>query len=277
MTAKVRRGFTRRFCGGFSLMEMLVVISTVSVMMAVLMPALVVARSHARAVVCRSNLRQLVLANMEYTNDNDGFCVPAASDMYPGGKNLRRWHGVRDNKNEPFDPRRGLFVDYLGDGQVKECPTRVEFTKDQPGHINFELGCGGYGYNMQYIGSRLSFAGMERSRRYEETARLAEVKRPRETLMFADCAMARSEGQYIEYSFAEPVHPIINGEVKEHIFLSPSIHFRHRDLANVGWADGHIEPRKMAGMDENNVWNVNSARMSIGWFEPVDNAPFDLQ
>ncbi|MGA2172086.1 MAG: prepilin-type N-terminal cleavage/methylation domain-containing protein [Sedimentisphaerales bacterium] len=273
MTRKARRGF--------SLVEMLVVVSTVSVVMAVLMPALVVARSYARAIVCRSNARQLVLANLEYANDNDGFCVPAADDLwlplqgtFEGG--YHRWHGRRTRPDEPFDPKKGPLADYLGDGKVKGCPARVEFTKDQAGPTNFEAGCGGYGYNMVYIGSRLSLPGMDFKKQYEETARLAEIKRPGATLMFADCAMAQSEWQYIEYSFAEPPYFLINGEVYTEMFASPSIHFRHRGSANIGWADGHIEPRPMAKTDGDNVYDVVSANMNLGWFGPVDNTPFEL-
>ena len=253
------------------------VVSTVSLVIAVSMPALVTARSQAKAVVCRSNLRQLLLANIEYSNDNDGFCVPGAEDIWKSNGGSKRWHGQRDSANEAFDPLRGPFAEYMDDGKVKECPENTDFAKGGLWADNFEQGCGGYGYNLTYIGGRLWSVNLDMERKYAETARLVEIRRPRETLMFADCAMSVKHGVYIEYSFAEPVHPIINGKVKEHIFLSPSIHFRHRDLANIGWADGHIGPKPMANMDGSNVWNVNSAKMNLGWFEPVDNTPFDLQ
>ena len=266
---------------GFSLMEVLVVTATVSLVMAVTMPAITAARSQARAIVCRSNLRQLVLANMGYTNDNDGFCVPAAEDfwvtvgMLQGG--YCRWHGKRTGPDEPFDPLKGPLVGYLSDGQVKECPARVEFIKDQPGNVNFELGCGGYGYNMVYIGSRMSVPGLGYKRKYAETARAEMIRKPEETLMFADCAMAVANGRYIEYSFAEPPYFLINGMVHEDMLSSPSIHFRHRGLANVGWSDGHIESRPMANMDVDNIYGVASASMNLGWFEPVNNTLFDLE
>jgi prepilin-type processing-associated H-X9-DG protein/prepilin-type N-terminal cleavage/methylation domain-containing protein len=266
---------------GFSLVEVLVVISTVSALMAISMPALISARSYARGVVCRSNLRQLVLANMGYSNENDGFYVPAASDLwkYDGGYN--RWHGVRENANEPFDPRKGPLVDYLGDGKAKECPRMVNFVKGGNWAENFEQGCGGYGYNMTYIGSRLWCSGITTPAAlkdaYARTTNVVEVCRPYETLMFADCAISRAAGQYIEYSFAEPPYFVISGKPYTKAYASPSIHFRHLGKANICWADGHIEPRPMAQMDVNNVWNVASASMDLGWFEPVDNTLFDLE
>ena len=272
----------KSFLGGFSLVEVLVVVSTVSVVMAVSMPALTMARSHARAIVCRSNLRQLVLANLGYSNDNDGFCVPAAEDYWlsvgfmQGG--LHRWHGVRDSSDAPFDPMKGPLGDYLGDGKVKECPARVEFIKNQPGFINFELGCGGYGYNMAYIGSRRARpCPMEPKQRYAETPRMAEIRRPDTTLMFADTAFYQEGTYLIEYSFAEPPFTVTGGKVYEGFYTTPSIHFRHRNMANVGWADGHIEPKPMANMEGKEGYDPDSAKMNIGWFEPVDNTLFDLQ
>jgi len=262
---------------GFSLVEMLVVISTVSVVMAISMPAFVSARGYARSVVCRSNLRQLVLANTGYSNDEDGFCVPAASDLWKDKGGYHRWHGVRENANEPFDPLKSPLADYFGDGQIKECPKRVYFVKGRDWAKNFEQGCGGYGYNMTYIGGRLWQENIDFKDRYSQTARMAEIRRPYETVMFADCAMSLGDGQYIEYSFAEPPYFVINGKIFTDMYASPSIHFRHLGRANIGWADGHVEARKMAQLDAKNVWNVVSANMDLGWFEPVDNTLFDLE
>lgn len=48
---------------GFTLIELLVVISIISLLIALLLPSLSAARDSSRAVVCRSNMRQLVLAD----------------------------------------------------------------------------------------------------------------------------------------------------------------------------------------------------------------------
>jgi prepilin-type processing-associated H-X9-DG protein len=60
-------------------------------------------------------------------------------------------------------------------------------------------------------------------------------------------------------------------------YMSPTLHFRHQGRANIGWADGHIESRPMASIEQSNVYGVNSAAMSLGWFDPVDNSLFDLR
>jgi prepilin-type processing-associated H-X9-DG protein/prepilin-type N-terminal cleavage/methylation domain-containing protein len=271
---------------GFSLVEVMVVVSTVSVVMAVTMPAMNTARSRARAIVCRSNLRQLVLANIGYSNDHDGYYVPAAEDLWQllpgtleGGYN--RWHGKRTGPDEPFDPLKGPLVGYLADGKVKKCPERVEFSKSQDGMINFESGCGGYGYNMQYLGSRLwcsgitTYAAMKSA--YARTTSDMEVRRTDTTMMFCDTAFYQNDKDLIEYSFAEPPHDVINGQPNTIFFMVPSIHFRHYGSANVGWVDGHVEAKPMANMEGKNGYDPASAKMNIGWFEPVDNTLFDLE
>jgi prepilin-type N-terminal cleavage/methylation domain-containing protein/prepilin-type processing-associated H-X9-DG protein len=264
----------------FTLIELLVVISAIALLMAILMPALGAARSGSRALACKSNLRQLVIANIGYTTENDGFYVPAASDMWDNA-GLHRWHGVRDALDEPFDPLRGPLTGYLGDGRVKECPLIVDFVRGQDWNTNFEAGCGGYGYNMTYIGSRLSqnAAGSAQAWKdsYEMTARMTEVAAPAQTLMFADTAMANDQKTLIEYSFAEPPFTVYNGRPVTEFYMSPSIHFLHRAHANVGWVDGHIEQQRPACFGDKNAYGVNSAEMNLGWFEPVNNTLFDLQ
>lgn len=142
-------------------------------------------------------------------------------------------------------------------------------------------GCGGYGYNMTYIGSRLWKNGIKSTEAwreaYERTTRTTEVGRPVETVMFADTAMSNDGRSLIEYSFAEPPFTVHEGRPVTSFYMSPSIHFRHKEKANVGWADGHLEQREMAKFDNKNAYGVDSTRLKLGWFEPIDNTPFDLE
>jgi len=260
----------------FTLIEILVVIFIIGLLMGLMMPALTTARSRARSIICSFNIKQLAMANIGYANENNGFFVPAASDLWKGAGGYHRWHGVRDNQDEPFDPLRGPLVGYLSEGKVKECPARVNFAKGGSWSENFEQGCGGYGYNMTYIGGRLWQSALSFKERYSCTAQITEISKPSETLMFADCAMSIEGGSYIEYSFAEPPFFIIKGKIFPDMYASPSIHFRHDKRANVGWADGHTDSHRIAIPAGTNVYGVNSAAMNLGWFEPIDNTLFDL-
>lgn len=263
----------------FTLVELLVVISVIALLTAILMPALAAARSVARSVVCKSNIRQLTIASIGYGIENDGFYVPAASDMWVSAGYLRggfhRWHGVRDNADEPFDPLKGPLAAYLGNGKVKQCPQIAKFVNNDSQNA-FEAGCGGYGYNMTYLGSRLGQRGISFEQSYSLTARTSEVLKPSETLMFADTAFCQ-HGRLIEYSFAEPPFTVHNGKILTFFSMQASIHFRHRGQANIGWVDGHIGSREIANSEGTINEGSDSPDMNLGWFEPIDNTLFDLK
>jgi len=267
----------------FTLVELLVVIAVIAMLLAILSPTLVAARSQARAIICRSNLHQLLLANIGYATENNGSFVAAASDIYDmTSGNKHRWHGVRDDLNSPFDPKRSPLAAYLADGTVKKCPTKVKFRKGLPWDYNFEDGCGGYGYNMEYIGSRIWESGFSKAA-CENTTKDTEVRSPSRTVMFADAALPRldksSNQTYLqEYSFVKPTYILgLHGKPMVGAYFSPSIHFRHRGKANIGWADGHADSRTMAAFEKKNVYGVKSCDMMVGWFEPLDNTLFDLK
>ena len=262
--------------GAFTLVEILVVIVTLALLLALLMPALAGARSQARTMVCRSNLHQLVLAGAAYAAENDGFYVPAAKDLWDNA-GRQRWHGVRSRLDAPFDPRKGPLVGYLADGQVKECPARVPFVRSSDWNTAFEQGAGGYGYNMAYLGSRLWDAALGGPHAYARTTALSEVANPGQTLMFADTAMANQGEALIEYSFAEPPFAVFGGQVLTEFRMSPSLHFRHSDHVNVGWADSHVGPEPLAPLEATNAYGVDPAPLKLGWFAPADNSPFDLR
>jgi prepilin-type N-terminal cleavage/methylation domain-containing protein/prepilin-type processing-associated H-X9-DG protein len=262
----------------FSLIELLVVLAVIALTCSILMPALGAVRSRARSAVCGNNLRQLVLANSGYATENGGFYVQAAADLWDNA-GCHRWHGVRDRLDEPFDPTRGPLVRYLADGTIRQCPQKIRFLTGKAWAQDFEQGCGGYGYNMAYLGSRLwdrGCATTDPTLAYAKTSRMTEVARPCQTLMFSDTAMCTDGTSLIEYSFAEPPHPVMAGQVIEQVKMSPSIHFRHLRSANVGWSDGHVDRQAMAGAKGENAYGVCSASLSLGWFEPEDNSLFDL-
>jgi prepilin-type N-terminal cleavage/methylation domain-containing protein len=136
----------------FTLVELLVVMAIISFLMAVLVPALHVAREHGRETVCRSQLRQMSMALKTYTQDNDSR-FPEASKTYapdnetrvPGGRTLYhsavsvsapwagrfreccRWHDARIGFDSPLlrtehPELRGSLWPYLGNHKIVRCP-----------------------------------------------------------------------------------------------------------------------------------------------------------
>ena len=69
----------------FTLIELLVVIAIIALLLSIILPSLKKVKGHARAIICRSNLKQWGILFNLYTNDNnDRFMVWKASSE-PGG------------------------------------------------------------------------------------------------------------------------------------------------------------------------------------------------
>jgi prepilin-type N-terminal cleavage/methylation domain-containing protein len=100
----------------FTLLELLIVIAIFTVLAAVLLPVVTRARSHAKALQCTSNLRQVCLSMIAYGADNRGRFPPAVGVPAPG----RFW----------YDPERcGRYLMRAKDGHpgsvvgpVVTCP-----------------------------------------------------------------------------------------------------------------------------------------------------------
>lgn len=74
LSANPHRTSLRR--GGFTLIEILVVIAIIAILVAILLPVLALAREKARGSVCLSQCKQIGLAIHMYAQDSDGSTPP---------------------------------------------------------------------------------------------------------------------------------------------------------------------------------------------------------
>ena len=115
---------------GFTLIELLVVIAIISLLMAILMPALNKVRKQARRVVCSSNMKQMCTAVAVFANERDGK-IPPLSELSNG-----TWtHEQLTNHSARWFLRGDTYwnlgilwkYEYLIDGKIFYCPSKEAF------------------------------------------------------------------------------------------------------------------------------------------------------
>lgn len=110
---------------GFTLIELLVVIAIIALLLSILIPALTKVKVQAQFVICGSNIRQVGVAEVMHTTENDGYFSDALESFClqdPAYTSWRcRWHDEEmSNTNRP--DLAGQLWPYLENQDVVMCP-----------------------------------------------------------------------------------------------------------------------------------------------------------
>jgi prepilin-type N-terminal cleavage/methylation domain-containing protein/prepilin-type processing-associated H-X9-DG protein len=105
---------------GFTLVELLVVISIIALLMAILMPALQKVKKQAQGIICRSNLKNYGVAMRVYLDDSAGLFPYVNTWLFKDGQMGCQWHDARRNLN--LDPSlAGPLWPYLKNKDIHLC------------------------------------------------------------------------------------------------------------------------------------------------------------
>lgn len=120
----------RRSRRGFTLVEMLIVVSVIALLLGLTLPALITSRSYAEIAVCASNMNQITKGMLAYTNSSNGSLPGNLNDRGPGGVDDESataiW--IEGTGSSPWNSTKqtlhGAMAVYLeGNKRVFQCPT----------------------------------------------------------------------------------------------------------------------------------------------------------
>jgi len=214
----------------FTLIELLVVIAIIAILAAILFPVFARARENARRASCLSNLKQIALGEMMYTQDYDerlsGYMQTGAFGRYT--------------------PWAYILQPYLKSDQLLDCPNTKAYTENKAGDPQSYYLYRSYGYNIYLGGDGGSIS-------------LAAIGTPSETVMFADNLSSDANTNYGFWELNPPSSCAgTNWWLLTSHGCSGGIVQRHFDGASVAYADGHVKWSKLPGIltKDDTLWDL---------------------
>ena len=201
---KSRKGVGKLDFKAFTLIELLVVVAIISLLAAILFPVFARARENARRSSCLSNLKQIGLGVMMYTQDYDER-LPASSVS-----------------SAPIKPTFSAYVQpYIKSTQLFVCPS-----SSAPANGN------SYGYNYYFLAYDAISGGVS----------LAQIQTPAETVMVTDKDDSSTRDfDYPPSLWRFNGGTSSTSATTSPGYQYGNVDPKHLEGANVIWCDGHVK------------------------------------
>ncbi len=227
---------------GFTLIELLVVIAIIAILAAILFPVFARARENARRASCQSNLKQISLGILQYTQDFDEYLPKEANT---GGPTLSTGFPAGSGVNHLW---MHMIYPYVKSAQVFNCPSGdYKYLSTFNGSYQNVIS---YGFNHYLSGSSSTTTGVKLAAipSVTTTPLVVDTSRyvagPDNTCVGS--AVAQDRADLIDCSGAL-TYPYSN----DHPPMP-----RHLDMFVMGFVDGHVKSLKRDG------WVTTSAASS---------------
>lgn len=198
----------------FTLIELLVVISIIAILMAMLLPALSMARDTSKGIACVNNLKQLGLATGMYQNDWDGY--------FPAGD---RFEYLAQNLLPYTHIDVGTALTTPGEAKIYFCPSdktrkavdRCSWSFMRNGYCSWDIG-------------------------YKKMKQIQGIRSPTQIIYLGDSKRPGSSSvkfAFATWPFKATADPLDSKGVPG---------FRHFKQANLLYCDGHIGQNNIQGL-----------------------------
>jgi len=235
----------------FTLIELLVVIAVIAILMAILMPALNLARDQGRKMKCAANLRSLGIANGVYVANHDDWTIPC---RYLVGTGAVLWTGNRAFRQ---------YIGYEGaerDLSSVQTPKKYKCPSDQQkawAHAyNVEQGTTtgtlvSYGYNIEDWYPSVGSPSWDATLGMTVLGhKMTTIPHPAEKLQFNEAQDWWSKWKGADYLNGWDVLGQLGtvNQYKQAGCGGPTM-YRHNHAVNLAFYDGHVE-----GLHKSKVW-----------------------